>query len=473
MGIRRMAMLLMIQAVWTGAGLATEVHAQKTRAGDLVRLAADRMGGENVLRGVRHVEFEMMTQWQRTTFRAIPSFDRPSYERHLDQRDYALGAWRNRRDFGARSITNLIIDSVAVTDMGRGFEPLSAAYVDERDELYTYTPDRAVLAFLDAPDVRSLADTLIGGEPHHVVLATLSGRYPGRLYLHRGTGLPTSLHFSAGHPNDFGLVQWGEMEVEVWYSNWRTFGPISIPRQWDIFRVGVPYKRLTVQSADFESPLPDSLFDVGASQRAAYWASMAPRPMHETRAIDSVATPAPSVVLFQPGFGTPAGAVDTGDGWLLLGAGQADFNFRQTVDRMNREGIGSATAVLIGESRPGNGGVVAAARNGFHILVAGAAEAGVRAMLSNHGIRDTTLEVIDSVRSVGQASESTLVAPVDLPDAPGSVLLYKPALEWLLVPEGSDPLTLRIARERAEELGWTVTRLGHPRDPWGDGSPSR
>ncbi len=432
-----------------------------------VEHALELMGGEEAVRSIDGVAFEMMTQWQRTGFRDVPFTDRPSYERHSDVRDYNLPAWRNTRHFGAQEVTNIVSDSVAVTDFGQGPQPLSVAYVDERQELFTYTPDRLLLALLDAPDLRSLPDSSLGGEEHHVLAATLSSRFPSRVFLHAGTGLPTLLRFRAGHPNDFGLVQWGDMDVQVWYSNWRTFGAVSIPTQWDILRVGAPYKRMTVTSADFEAAIASDSFTISDELRAAYWESDAPRPMHESMpAPQTPETPGSGIIVIARSFGVPTGAVSTGDGWLLLGAGQAPFNFDAGLATLGIEGVESLAGVLVAEARGTSGGVVRAVNDRLPVLVSGGAAPFVQAILRNHGASLETVRVIDDVQTLGVGAERVVLAPLALPDSPKSLLLFKPSLGWLYVPEGTDPLHLRMAQARALDLGWEVKAVGTPRGMW-------
>lgn len=464
-------LLGLVTVGWAGDAAALQARADGASpdATTVVARAAELMGGEDALRGVRHVTLRMMTQWQRTGFRAVPFTDRPSFEPHFDVRDYALPAWRNTRDFGAREITNIVRDSVAVTDLGDGFRPLSVAYVDERDELFTYTPDRLVVALLDAPDLAAEADTIIGGERHRVVSGTLSGRFPSRVYFHAGIGLPTLLRFAAAHPADFGLVQWGEMDVEVWYSSWGTFGDLAIARQWDIIRVGVPYKRMTVQSAVFGADIAADSFAIADDLRDRYWDSEAPLPMHEGIEVTGTTEAAPGLVTIQAGFGMPAGAVEVGDGWLMLGAGQAPFNHDQAVDALATGGVGELSGVLVAEARGGNGGVVRAAQQGRAILVSQSAEPFVRTILRNAGASQATVDVVSSGRTLGRGAERLVLEPIDLPDVPGSLLVFKPSIGWLYVPEGTDPLHLRMARERAQALGWSVEVVGSPRGLWSQG----
>lgn len=453
----------------TGVAEGQSTSLRSAEARETVRRAADLMGGEARLREVRHVSFDMMTQWMRTSFRSVPFTDRPSFEKHQDVRDYSIRGWRNTRDFGARSITNIIRDTISVTDMGAGFRPLSVAYVDERDELFTYTPDRLVLALLDAEALSTLPDTVLGDEPHHVVRARLA---PGHGYVrstdvffHAGTGLPTAMRFRAGHPADFGLVQWGEMDVEVWYSSWGTFGGVSIPRQWDVVRVGVPYKRMTVLAADFDPDFAADSFAVSDSLRAAYHESPAVRPMHEGRDAGEVEHPVDGIALLSSTFGIPLGAVRAGSENVLLGAGRMPYNFDQAYAALADAGV-APTSVLLARTMAGNGGVSAAAERGIPVLVSEGAAPFVRRVLDGGGHREVGLDVVHDRRTIGSGDERLILEPMDLPDAPGSLIVYRPASGWLWVPDGRDALAVRMARERAAELGWVVRVLGAAERLW-------
>jgi hypothetical protein len=172
--------------------------AQRADAKAVAERAVSLMGGD-ALRSIERVRLDMMTQWQRTSFREVPWSDRPSFEPHVDVRDYTIPAWRNTREFGARNITNVVPDSVAITDIGQGFEPQSVAYVDERRELFVYTPDRLALLMRDAPDLRHAGDTVIGGEPHAMLSATVAGSFRATVAYNRGTGLPAMLRFRSDH----------------------------------------------------------------------------------------------------------------------------------------------------------------------------------------------------------------------------------------------------------------------------------
>lgn len=455
---------------WLALAVPTAIQArQAPDAQAVVQRAAELMGGAERLRAVERVALDMTTVWLRTDFRDVPFTDRPSIEQHTDVRDYALNAWRNTRRFANGDIVNIIRDSVSITGRAGRFQPLSDAYVDERDELFIYTPDRLVLALLDAPALASLPDTVLGGEAHRHVAATFGDRghvSEAEVFFQSGTGLPTMLRFSAGHPADFGLVQWGAMEVEVWYSGWTTFGDISIPRHWDIRRVGVGYKRLRVNRADFTPEFSADSFAIPDSLRSAYGTSAAARPMHEARLVENVRNPDEGVFLFEPPFGVPVGVATTSEGSVLLGAGRAPFNYDHAVEVLGHNGVAQPSFLLVARKMAGNGGVVRAAELGVPILASVASRPFVRRVLDNHGYGDVAIEVVDRTRSIGAGLTALEIEPIDLPDVPGAVMVYRASSGWLWVPDAAGPLHLRLARERAASLGWDVRMIGWQRQAW-------
>jgi len=429
-----------------------------------VRQAVELVGGSSALRNVQRVVFDMVTQWSTTQFRDVPFTDRPAYEFNMDVRDYSILAWRNTRGLGSRRIVDLVRDSVAVRDFGKGFTPLSVAYVDERDELFLYTPDRLLLALLDTPDLHMLGDTLIGGERHRILGATL-GDLPVTVLFHSGTGLLAVLRFQVGQPNDYGLVPWGRMQVEVWYSNWRTFGDVSIPTQWDIVRVGKVYKRITIQRASFNPEFAADSFAVSSAAREAYFTSIATRPMHEGVQIDSTSLVTPSLAEIQS-FGTASGAVRTGAGWLLLGVGQTPFNYTQSLQALRDLGVGVIEAVLVGTANPGNGGVLQAVEAGLPVYVSPASKEFVSRILRNGGHPDVSLIIVSDTVTLGSGPERVFLEPLDLPNVPGSLVLFQPQSGWLFIPDARTPLDIRVARRHADGRGWTVRAIGTQRNPY-------
>lgn len=447
-------------------------------AAELLDQVIERLGGADRLSSVVRVRFQLLTQWQRMQFVERPYGDRPSYELHTDLRDYGISGWRNVRRFAAgaawREITDLVRDSVAVRRSAGGpgglaspgvtpagsWAPLNIAYVDERDELFAIAPERLLLGLRAASDLEPEPDTVIGRVAHARLRGTVRGR-PMTLMVRRTDGLPAMTRYLAAAPNDFGLAPWGEMEVEVWYSAWRRLPDGMVyPHQWDIRRVGRPYKRITVLAAEINPPAEPDSFLVPDSLRAAYLAT-ARRPMHDLP-LDSARLVDEHLAWFGTP-GAPAGALRFGSEWILLEGGQAPLNAERATGWLERNAPGTRVSSVI-VSVPA-GGVSWLAGRGVRIHVAPGAVAGLAAVMRGHGRVASGVSPADQGAWLRVGDDSVRIEPVDLPDAPGSLLLYAPSRAWAYSPAASDPLVRGIIAERIRERGWSVTRLGSARSP--------
>jgi hypothetical protein len=456
---------------------ASPVGAQS--ATTLLDTALARMGGAAAARDVKRARFEMMTQWQRTAFDARPYADQPSYESHSDLRDYEAVAWRNTRRFNnGRSvveITDVVHDTVAIRRSPGGpggpaspsavaagtWAPLNIAYVDERRELFAMAPERLLLGARDARDLRSLGDTTIAGAAHARLAATVDG-FRTTILLRRSTGFLTAVRFRIAEPNDFGLVPWGEMEVELWYSAWRKQpSGLVYPFQWDVKRVGQPYKRMTVLAATFNPPATPDSFAVTDSLRAAYLAT-ARRPMHDI-ALDSARIVESRLASFNTP-GAPVGAVKLGEGWVLLETGQAPSSIERAAAWLrSAQGGGRIAEALITTPATGNGGAAWLAARQTPIHVASGAAPFVDAVLRGHSAPSAGVASVARGRWLRVSGDSLWLEPIDLPDAPGSLMVYVPSLEWIYGASAANPLHLDQLLARARERRWHVSRYGSAR----------
>ena len=441
--------------------------------------AIARMGGAPALKGITHARFEMMTMWQRTVLDDRVHADAPSFEWHSDLRDYTIGGWRNSRRFAAgatwREATDLVRDSVAIRKAPGGpggvaaptvaagiWSPLNIAYIDERDEAFTFAPERLLLAAREASDLRALPDTTIASAPQARMSATV-GRYPATITINRATGMLTMARFHALEDNDFGLVPFGDMEVEIWYSSWRrNQGGISYPYQWDELRVGRPYKRTSLLSAQFAAPAPPDSFVVSDSLRGAYLATQR-HPMHDI--------PLDSAKLVDGVFasfntpGAPAGAVKLGHSWVLLESGQAPLSAERAVAWLGRADPGSTVkAALVTLVAVGNGGSAWLAANGVAVHAGKGASQFVDAAIRGykpllHG-KPSGVQVELRGRWIRVDGDSLWVEPIDLPDMPGTLIAWAPSHGWMYSAASASPMYRERMMVIAKARGWQVTRIG-------------
>lgn len=434
--------------------------------------AIARMGGAERLAAVQRVRLEMLTQWQRTSFADGPYGDAPSYELNTELRDYRMAAWRNTRRSPAggawREIVDVVLDSVAIRNLPAGlmspgapggWGPLNVAYVDERHELFAFAPERLLLALRAAPDLRALPDTQADGVRYARVAGTVD-RFAATLLIRRGDGFPASAHFATDEPNDFGLVPWGRMEVAIHYSGWRPQEGLVYPFQWDVMRVGRPYKRMSILAARFNPEASPDSFAVSDSLRAAFLAT-ARRPMHDV-ALDSAKRVGARFATFAA-FGAPSGAVKVGGEWLLLEAGQAPLSAERAVAWLARTDPASRVGgALLTRPVPGNGGVARLARERIPVYAAPGALPFIAAMLRGNGVSAAPPTPVGSARWRTLAGDSVWMEPIDLPDAPGALLVYVPALEWVYSGMMSNPIHRERVLARVCGRGWKVTRAGAP-----------
>jgi len=459
--------------------LATPAAAQSTSGTALIDTAIARMGGADLLRSLTRVRFELMTQWARTAFDARPFADQPSYEWHTDQRDYSLAAWRNTRRFnnGASwvEITDIVRDTVAIRRSPGGaggvaspasvppgtWTTLNIAYVDDRDERFAFAPERLLLAARSAGDLRAGADTSMAGAPHARFTVTV-GKFATTIFVRRSTGMLTAARFRVAEPNDFGLVPWGEMEVELWYSAWRKQpSGLVYPYQWDERRVAKTYKRITVLGAQFNPvAMPDS-FAVSDSLRGAYLAT-ARKPMHDLP-VDSARIVDGRFASFNTP-GTPAGAVKIGGVWVLLEGGQAPLSVeRASTWLAHTEGGGPLVAALVTMPSTGSGGAAWLSSHGVALHVAPGAAPFVDAVMRGNGATSRTVQVETKGRWMRVGSDSLWVEPIDLADAPGALIAYAPSLNWVYSGMAASAIHLDRVLAVAKARGWRVTHVGSAR----------
>ncbi len=454
------------------------VQAQGPAPRPVVDLAIERMGGMATLQAVTRVRFEQMTLWHRQTFEDRPYGDVVgSYERVTDLRDYSIPAWRNTRRFvgpttGGPEIVDLVRDSVAARlrpaapNAPLTWGALNIAYVDERRELFAFAPERLLLLAATARDLRSLPDTSIDGVAHARVQATID-RFPSTVFVRQTDGMLAMVRYRANHPNDFGLAPYGEMEVEVWFGAWRSLPVpgttgIRYPTQWDISRIGRPYKRITILGAKFDvAATPDS-FVVTDAVRTEYQAT-ATRPMWDL-SLDSARVMESRFALLgaQPGFSPTA--VKVGRRWVLLEGSSVPARTEQEhqwlVSHDQGSGFGAMLMTVAGAPR---GSIAWFADKGLPVYLGRGAQRGAKVVLANWKAKPDASRGVERGRWAVFDGDSLWVEPFDAPGTPGGLIAWVPSLRWVYQALAVDPIVQGMVMDHAKRRGWKVERLGHAR----------
>lgn len=446
--------------------LLATLHTPRPTPAAVLDSAIARMGGRPALEGIVRIRREMMTQWQRVSFDERPYTDFPSYEQHSDVRDYSQMAWRNTRRFltgsaTPQSIVDIVKDSVGIRLIRDQWTPLNVAYVDERNELFTFAPERLLLLAREATDLVALSDTTIGGLAHARVSGTIRG-YRSTLFIRRNDGLPALVRFLAEQPNDFGLAPWGEMEVEIWFSRWVPVpGGALLPTQWDTRRVGKPYKRISVLSMAFDTVATADSFAISDSLRQVFNLTSR-KPMHDLP-LDSARVMEGRFAAFRTN-GAPAGAVKLGGAWYLLEGGQAPFNAERAAAWLEQHDAGARTAgAFISSSSGANGGIGWLVATKKTVRTAPAFGSTGGAILRNRHLTVPARMAVTRGQWQVIGGDSVYAEPIDYPDAPGALFIYVPSLKWAYSAAAAGPVQQEYLLRRLRERHFSVERTGHLR----------
>lgn len=422
------------------------------------------MGGAERLASLTSSRAEYMTMWQRTTWDSRPAADAPSFERHVDLRDYTTRRWRNTRYFvpGTMSIADVVNDTIGARTQpartgGTETVPLNVTYVDERRELFAFAPERTLLLARAARDLRALPDTSIDGQRHRRVRATVEG-FVATYYLREADKLPARVHYRADATNDFGLAQWEVHDIDVWYGNWMRVAPgVLVPRQRDVYRVGRPYKRMTALTLAFNVPAPADSFAI-ADEVAQRFLATEQRPMWKI-SLDSAQIVAEHFASF-PRFIGSVGALRVGGQWVLIETAQ----HRGAVDLVDQwlraRGESGVQAGIVARPFSGNGGARWFTAGKGRVFAAPGAAPALRAMGAG---QPATTTYVPAARWVRLGSDSLYMEPVDFADGNGAMVLYSPTHRWFYspffgVPQHQAQHDALLARYRAR--GWPIEWVG-------------
>lgn len=435
--------------------------------------AVARMGGIAALRSVQRMRVESMTEWQRTSLDTRQHPAVLSYEWSTELRDYTQPAWRYTRRFlgatGWSEIVDLVVDSVAAIKNNGRWGAQNVAYVDERTEVFTFSAERLMVFAFDANDARALSDTLMQGTTFERVRATVNG-FVTTLYFGKRDGMLAMAAFRMGQPRDFGLAGWGEMDVSIRYSQWQRLREVSvnIPMQMNIYRVGKPYKRITIVAAVPNAAIATDSLTMPDSLRRAFLAlrnrAMFDLPVDSARIVNTnfatFATP-----------GTPPGAIRIGGKWLMLEAGTAPISMERSIAFLNKADAATPVAgALLTQPSP-QAGMVWLIQNGKSAWVTSGAKPYADATMRGWNRQERAREA-SSGSWLRVGTDSVRVESIDLPDYPATAIVYSPTLRWAYSPLAVSPLITERVLALAKARGWSVERLASARDIVGASVPN-
>jgi len=246
-----------------------------------VRLAIEKMGGEQKLRSMASIQLNAITH---TYY--IEQSERPegpwivNYSQLTELRNFGENKFRRTtRDTNILSPTAspatvlVVADGGAAMMMGDRSFPGSATQVAEAEEALALSPERVLLTALEAKDLHSERDSSLQGTAQHLVGFTWRDA-PVRVFLSVSSGMPTAIEFVRAYPESFFWGIWGDVTTRIYLSLWMLEpGGLRYPHQWDIERNGTPYQTVTVTSLSSNpAPAADS-FSISSAVRKGYEAN--------------------------------------------------------------------------------------------------------------------------------------------------------------------------------------------------------
>ena len=250
-----------------------------TKAIELVRAAIKAMGGEENLRAIKSVKIEAVGQlnWLEQSERPegpyLVSYEQTRSFLNLDEKKSSQTIESKNLqtlDWSERAITYIAGNGIAaVKANGRTF-PASIAQIKETEMRVALGPERVLLTALDSKDLRFDSDTIMQSVPHHVVKFTWQS-VPVTIFLNANTNLPTAVETVSAFPYDHFWTIWGDVPTRTYYSVWTLeAGGARYPYQWDVQRISLPLRNVTILKLAFNPEIPADTFSIPEAVAASF-----------------------------------------------------------------------------------------------------------------------------------------------------------------------------------------------------------
>lgn len=269
--------LLMLVVIMPAVALTKPAPPDDARR--LVQAALAGMGGAEKLRALKAVRMEAIGHRN-----LLEQSERPEgpyaifYTQFSEWRDLENHRLRQAGESRAGAIgvpgwspsTFIVADGVAAREANGRMFPFNYAQVMEAEESLALGPERVLLGALDASDLHVERDTVMQGQPHHVVAFTWR-QAPAHIYLNAYTHLPTAVELVRAYPYDLFWSVWGEVTTRTYFSIWTLeAGGLRLPHQWDIERNGLPYQTTTITALELNPKLDAGAFAIPADVKKAF-----------------------------------------------------------------------------------------------------------------------------------------------------------------------------------------------------------
>jgi hypothetical protein len=425
------------------------------------RQAAAALGGEAKLRAISRIALSgISVLYQREQSERPEGPWLPTFTEFTDLRDVSAAMVRRTsrtRGFVTEDDVAWSPESSAIVTDGLAFRTSNGALAAAQTPWdlgalpADLGPEHVVIAALDARDLRTEADVLLHGSPHHVLAFTHKGARV-RVILGEPSLLPKAVEMTHTRPFDTYWAPWGDVTQRVTFAGWLLEPEgIRFPRVWEYSTSGVvdgtvDFTRVrltaTPSPADADVP-PDALRAAIAARRP-----VADLPLGDTRRLP--AELAPGIVKVPASF--DVAEIKQDDGVVILEAPLTSAYSRNVIDDAAKRfpGVPIKAIVTTSDSWPHIGGIreyVARAIPVYALdlnlpilrrLVAAKYETEPDALA--RAPKQAILRVVSSRTTLGAGANRVELVPLRTVTGERQMMVYFPALKLLYT---SDLFTIR------------------------------
>lgn len=156
---------------------------------------------------------------------------------------------------------NVLNDTLGQIRYGERKFPMGYQAIKQQEQWILYEPEQ-LLHRARKNTLRYEGEEVIDGIAQDKISFT-EGGLKRTLFINKKTNLMAEAHIETFLPHDFLFSIWGKFITRVQYTLYSLNQEnILYPMQWDVYRIGQPWKKITINDIQFNKNVPDSLFAV-------------------------------------------------------------------------------------------------------------------------------------------------------------------------------------------------------------------
>jgi hypothetical protein len=158
---------------------------------------------------------------------------------------------------------NVLNDTIGYMQYGERKFPMGYQSIKQQEQWILCGPEQ-LLERARKNTLRYEGEEMVEGIAQHKISFIESG-LKRTLFINKKTNLISEAHIETFLPHEFFYSVWGKFTTRVQYTLYSlNQGNLLYPMQWDVYRIGQLWKKITINDIQFNRNVPDSLFIVDA-----------------------------------------------------------------------------------------------------------------------------------------------------------------------------------------------------------------